>query len=53
MQRHGAFVLNAAQIEALTRKAFTIYDKRRPHKGKDLIGKDPAVLAAYFGKRAS
>lgn len=48
--RHKAFVLNAAQIETLTKKAFTVDSKdNRPHVNKDLVGKDPIVLAQAAG----
>jgi len=48
--RNKAFILNASQIEALTKKAFTISEKDgKPHVNKDLVGKDPSVLAAAAG----
>jgi len=48
--RNKGFILNASQIEALTKKAFTIGEKDgKPHVNKDLVGKDPRVLAEAAG----
>ena len=56
MQRAGAFELDAAQIEKLTRAAFTFDGDgkgcARAHVKKDFVGKDVAVLAAAAGVRA-
>jgi aldehyde dehydrogenase len=56
MQRAGAFELDAAQIEKLTRAAFTFNGDgkgcARAHVKKDFVGKDVAVLAAAAGVRA-
>ena len=56
MQRAGAFELNAAQIDKLTRAAFTFDGDGkgcvRAHVKKDFVGKDVAVLAAAAGVRA-
>jgi aldehyde dehydrogenase len=56
MQRAGAFELDAAQIEKLTRAAFTFEGGgkgcARAHVKKDFVGKDVAVLAAAAGVRA-
>jgi aldehyde dehydrogenase len=56
MQRAGAFELDAAQIERLTRAAFTFDGDGkgcvRAHVKKDFVGKDVAVLAAAAGVRA-
>jgi aldehyde dehydrogenase len=49
MARHGGYRLNAGQVDALTRAAFQSGDDGRPHVNKDLIGKDPAVLAEHAG----
>ncbi len=55
MRRAGAFQLDAAAIERLTKAAFT-FDKpaggcARAHVKKDLVGKDTAVLGAAAGVR--
>ncbi|MFO0959926.1 MAG: aldehyde dehydrogenase [Isosphaeraceae bacterium] len=47
--KNGGFRLNAAQVDALTKAAFSFDDKGKPHLKKDLIGKDPEVLAAAAG----
>jgi aldehyde dehydrogenase len=56
MQRAGAFELDAAQIDKLTRAAFTFDGDGkgcvRAHVKKDFVGKDVAVLAAAAGVRA-
>ncbi|HZZ45132.1 MAG TPA: aldehyde dehydrogenase family protein [Tepidisphaeraceae bacterium] len=49
MQQNGAYLLNAQQIEALTKAAFTFDKEGHPHVNKDLVGKDPAVLAKAIG----
>jgi aldehyde dehydrogenase len=50
MERAGGFILNAPQIDALTKKAFTIGEKDgKPHVNKDYVGKDAAVLAQTAG----
>ncbi len=49
MARCKAVRLDAKQIEALTRVAFAADDKGHLHVHKDLIGQDPAVLAAKAG----
>jgi aldehyde dehydrogenase len=49
MEKHGGFILNNAQVEALTRKAFTIGRDGKPHVNKDYIGKDASFLAAAAG----
>ncbi len=50
MRRNGAFQLDAAAIDRLTRAAFTFEGGgggcARAHVKKDFVGKDPAVLAA-------
>src|SRR5208337_2553624 len=52
MRRAGAFQLDAAAIDRLTKAAFS-FDagggRGRPHLKKDLVGKDVAVLAAAAG----
>ncbi|MDR3632668.1 MAG: aldehyde dehydrogenase EutE [Isosphaeraceae bacterium] len=47
--RHGGFRLNSGQIDALTKAAFVTGQDGLPHVNKDLVGKDPAVLAQYAG----
>ena len=53
MRRAGAFQLDAAAIERLTKAAFTFEGGgggcARAHVKKDLVGKDAAVLAAAAG----
>jgi aldehyde dehydrogenase len=49
MSRHGGFRLNAQQIDALTRAAFSQGQDGKYHVNKDLVGKDPAVLGKYAG----
>jgi aldehyde dehydrogenase len=55
MRRAGAFQLDSAAIERLTRAAFTFEGNgggcARAHVKKDLVGKDAAVLAAAAGVR--
>ena len=55
MRRAGAFQLDAAAIERLTKAAFTFEGGgggcARAHVKKDLVGKDAAVLAAAAGVR--
>ena len=50
--RHGGFRLNASQIEALTKKAFSLGDDKHYHVNKDLVGNDAAVLARHAGVEA-
>jgi aldehyde dehydrogenase len=51
MENAGGYILNAQQIEALTKAAFK-YDKEgHPHVNKDYVGKDAAVLAQAAGVR--
>jgi aldehyde dehydrogenase len=47
--RHGGFRLQPAQIDALTRVAFKPNEHGKPHLNKDLVGKDPQVLAQFAG----
>jgi aldehyde dehydrogenase len=49
MSRFGGFRLSTAQIDALTAAAFVLGDDNKPHVNKDLIGKDPDVLARKAG----
>ncbi|HET6249031.1 MAG TPA: aldehyde dehydrogenase [Tepidisphaeraceae bacterium] len=52
MERNGAYTLNRGQIDALTKKAFTISPKdNKPHVNKDYVGKDASVLAEAAGVR--
>jgi aldehyde dehydrogenase len=56
MRRAGAYQLDAAAIERLTKAAFTFDGDgkgcARAHVKKDFVGKDVAVLAAAAGVRA-
>lgn len=47
--RNGGLRLEPHQIDALTRAAFEAGDDGKPHVNKDLVGKDPSVLAGYAG----
>jgi aldehyde dehydrogenase len=49
MEKHGGFILNAAQIEALTKKAFTAGSDGKMHVNKDYVGRDASYLAAAVG----
>jgi aldehyde dehydrogenase len=51
MDRHGGYRLNASQIAALTKLAFTPPEKPGDHYhvNKDLVGKDAKVLAELIG----
>jgi aldehyde dehydrogenase len=49
MTRHGAVRLTASQVDALTKAAFESGNDGKVHVNKDLIGKDPAVLAEHAG----
>ncbi|GIW87060.1 MAG: aldehyde dehydrogenase [Isosphaeraceae bacterium] len=49
MGRFGGFRLTEAQIDALTRAAFTMGADGKPHVNKDLVGKDPEVLGRHAG----
>jgi aldehyde dehydrogenase len=52
MEKHGGFLLDSRQIEALTRVAFnTDTTEGKLHVNKDFVGKDPAVLAEAAGVR--
>src|SRR5207244_2381130 len=51
MEQSGGFILNARQIEALTKKAFTWDKDNKPHVHKDYVGKDASVLAEAAGVR--
>ena len=53
MTRHGGYRLTAGQIEALTKAAFQSGSDGKLHVNKDLIGKDPAVLAEHAGRQAA
>ncbi len=48
MEKAGGFVLNAAQIEKLTKAAFT-GDEGKKHVNKDFVGRDASVLAQAAG----
>ena len=49
MEKHGGFILNAQQIETLTRKAFTPGTDGKLHVNKDFVGRDASWLAAAAG----
>jgi aldehyde dehydrogenase len=50
MGKHGGFVLDRKQVEALTKKAFVLDPKdNKLHVNKDFVGKDAAVLAEAAG----
>lgn len=51
MDRHGGYRLNAAQIEALTKLAFSPPEKPGEHYrlNKELVGQDARVLAELIG----
>ena len=49
MEKHGGFILNARQIEALTKKAFTPGSDGKLHVNKDFVGRDASFLAAAAG----
>ncbi len=50
MEQSGGFILNAGQIEALTRQAFVTDPKDgKLHVNKAFVGKDAAVLAKAAG----
>src|SRR6266568_2401510 len=52
MEKNGGFILNASQIDALTRQAFKVDPKdNKQHVNKEYIGKDAAVLAQVAGVR--
>lgn len=51
MQANGAYLLNAQQVEALTKVAFKFDKEGHPHVNKDLVGRDAAVLAQQIGLR--
>ncbi|MDR2462692.1 MAG: aldehyde dehydrogenase EutE [Verrucomicrobiales bacterium] len=59
LKKAGAVQLNAAQVDALTKAAFTIPPGekgggcRHPVLNKNLVGKDAAVLAAAIGLTVS
>jgi aldehyde dehydrogenase len=49
MEKHGGFILNSAQIDALTKKAFTPGSDGKMHVNKDYVGRDASYLAAAVG----
>jgi aldehyde dehydrogenase len=52
MRGHGAFVLSASQVEALTKQSFEVDAKRdKVTLNKDLVGRDAKVLADAVGVR--
>jgi aldehyde dehydrogenase len=52
MENAGGYVLNAVQIEALTKRAFVVDPKDgKHHVNKDYVGKDASVLAEAAGVR--
>lgn len=52
MENAGGYVLNAQQIETLTKKAFVLDPKDgKHHVNKDYVGRDASVLAEAAGVR--
>ena len=52
LRKHGAFVLNSSQIDALTKQAFEVDAKRdKVTLNKDLVGRGARVLAETIGVR--
>ena len=52
MEKHGGFLLNAQQIEALTKAAFKLDPKDgKPHVNKDFVGQGPE-RAGRSGRRS-
>ena len=52
MEKHGGFLLNDRQIDALTKAAFKLDPKDgKLHVNKDFVGKDPQFLADAAGVR--
>jgi aldehyde dehydrogenase len=52
MENAGGYILNAQQIEALTKKAFVLDPKDgKYHVNKDFVGRDASVLAEAAGVR--
>lgn len=49
MSRHGGYRLSHQQVQALTAAAFPVGSDGKAHLNKDLIGRDPSVLAAAAG----
>lgn len=47
--RHGGYRLQPAQVEALTRSAFSSGNDGKLHVNKDLVGQDPAILGRHAG----
>src|SRR5829696_682445 len=51
MEKAGGYILNAQQIDALTKKAFTPGSDGKLHVNKDYVGRDASVLAQAAGVR--
>jgi len=51
MENAGGFILNAEQVERLTKAAFVVDKEGKYHVNKDFVGKDPSVLAEAAGVR--
>src|SRR5687768_7609213 len=52
LEKHGGFILNSSQIDALTKQAFKVDPKdNKQHVNKEYVGKDAAVLAQVAGVR--
>jgi aldehyde dehydrogenase len=52
MENAGGYVLNAQQIDALTKRAFVLDPKDgKHHVNKDLVGRDASVLSEAAGVR--
>lgn len=50
--RHGGHRLSSGQVDMLTKAAFPKGDDGKLHVDKDLVGKDPDVLARHAGTTA-
>jgi aldehyde dehydrogenase len=51
MTKHGGYVLNSSQIDALTKKAFTVGHDNKQHVNKGYVGRDASALAEAAGVR--
>ena len=53
MEQAGGFILSTAQIETLTKKAFTWDKENKPHVNKDFVGKDASGSRRSSGRARS
>ncbi|HYE17016.1 MAG TPA: aldehyde dehydrogenase [Tepidisphaeraceae bacterium] len=49
MEQAGGFILSGGQIEQLTKLAFTVDEKGKPHVNKNFVGRDASWLAEQVG----